>query len=135
MIQPEDINGQERTLYIEVIGAFVRYVFSMHWTVTEVLKKRTRYFYCPQTKFTKVMFLHLSVCPQGGGQYLGRYPPGQVPPSRYTPGQVHPPPQTGTPLGRYTPGQVPPATVHAGIWSTSGQYASHWNAFLYTLYS
>ena len=34
-------------------------------------------------------------------------------------------------LGRYPPGQVhPPATVHAGIRSTSGWYASHWNAFL-----
>ena len=40
---------------------------------------------------------------------------------------------------RYThpPGQAPslqadtpPCAVHAGIWSTSGQYASHWNAFL-----
>ena len=25
------------------------------------------YYYRPQTKFTKVMFLHVSVCPQGGG--------------------------------------------------------------------
>ena len=57
------------------------------------------------------------------GEYLGRYPP---PPARYTP-------LAGTPPGRYTaPGQVhPPATVHAGIRSTSGRYASHWNAFLY----
>ena len=34
----------------------------------------------------------------------------------------------------YTPGQAPPrqtpSTVHAGIQSTSGQYASHWNVFL-----
>ena len=59
-----------------------------------------------------------------GGEYLDRYPP-----DRYT---TTPPPWAGTPhphpptLGRYTP----PATVHAGIRSTSGRYASHWNAFL-----
>ena len=56
-----------------------------------------------------------SFCSQG--EYLGRYPPGQV----HTPRQVH------TSLGRYPP---PPATVHAGIRLTSGLYASHWNAFL-----
>ena len=48
------------------------------------------YFYRPQTKFAKVMFLHVSVCPRVGGV------PGQVPP-----GQVHPPwagtsPRAGT---------------------------------------
>ena len=48
------------------------------------------------------------------------HPSGQVPPGRYTP-------QAGTPPGRYTP----PATVHAGIRSTSGRYAFHWNAFLF----
>ena len=37
------------------------------------------------------------------GEYLGRYPPGQVHP----PWQVHPP--AGTPLGRYTPWQVHPS--------------------------
>ena len=46
-----------------------------------------------------------------GGGYLGRYPPG-----RYTP------PPAGT----------PPA-IHAGIRSTSGRYASYWNAFLLKL--
>ena len=74
---------------------------------------------------------------------LGRYspeavtPPGQV----LSPGQLHPPGQVLSPgqlhpLGRYTPRQVHPppgtslTTVHAGIRSTSGQCASHWNAFL-----
>ena len=67
------------------------------------------------------MFLHVSVCPQGGGGV-----PGQVPPwTRYTPGpgtsprtrlpprQVHPlyqvSPRLGTPSWtRYTPKQVHP---------------------------
>ena len=45
----------------------------------------------------------------------------------------------GTPLGRYTlrAGTLPsdryPLAVHAGMRSTSGRYASHWNAFLFTL--
>ena len=78
------------------------------------------YFYRPQTKFAKVMFLHLSVSHSVHGGVPGRYPPGRYAPlGRYTPRQVHP-------LVRYTP----LATVHAGIRSTSGQYASHWNAFL-----
>ena len=80
--------------------------------------------YRPQTKFAKVMFLHVSVCPQGV--------PGQVPPWESTPrGQVHPP-------GQVHPRQVPPGQVHNPgssacweIWVTSGRYASYWNAFLF----
>ena len=65
-------------------------------------------YYYPQTKFAKVMFSHVSVCPRGGV-------PGQVPPWAGTPpGQVDPRwagtrPWAGTPL----PGQVhPPRQVH-----------------------
>ena len=29
----------------------------------------------------------------------------------------------------------PPGTVYAGIWSTSGRYASYWNAYLSLLHS
>ena len=70
-------------------------------------------YYGPQAKFAKVMFLHVSVCPQGGGGStwaatpLGtRYAPqaGTPPQTRYTPwDQVHRP-RPGTPPGtRYTP--------------------------------
>ena len=39
-----------------------------------------------------------------------------------------------TPLGRHPhPGQTTPYTVHAGIQSTSRQYTSHWNAFLFKI--
>ena len=58
--------------------------------------------------------------------------PGQVPPQAGTPpwagtppGWVHPPGRY-TPLGRYTPGAC------WEIRATSGQYASYWNAFLFT---
>ena len=107
--------------------------------------------------------LQVSVCPQGE-EYLGRYtpwvgtpprqvhpqagpprqvPPGQVPPTgRYTPcRQVHTP-QAGTPPKQVPPRQAPsprqvhpPITVHTGIRSTSGRYASHWNAFLFGISS
>ena len=107
--------------------------------------------YRPQTKFAKVMFLHLSVSHSvhrrgstWAGTPLAGTPPRQVHPlvqvlplGRYCP-------RTGTPLGRYTPGQVHPLSgtppsrypppVHAGIWSTSRQYTSYWNAFLLQLH-
>ena len=92
--------------------------------------------------------------PHLAGTPPGRYSPRQTqPPGRDTPTpqqvhprqvhpswQVHPKagtPLAGTPPNRYIPlGSSPPrqvhlpTTVHAGIWSTSGRYASHWNAFL-----
>ena len=83
---------------------------------------------------------------------LGRHPPGQTPPWADTPLGRQPPRQT-TPQADNPPGRHPcsvharihplaqcmlgytlPCTVHAGIWSTSRLYASHWNAFLFHLY-
>ena len=72
-------------------------------------------YYRPQTKFAKVMFLHLSVSHSvHKGKYLGRYIPREgtskagTPPGRYTPGRHTPkagtPPWAGTsPAGRYIP--------------------------------
>ena len=74
--------------------------------------------YRPQTKFAKVMFSHVSVCPQGvSAQGMADTPPPAVPPRiRGRP-----------PLGRHPQDQrqTPPATG-----PQSGQYASHWNTFL-----
>ena len=70
-------------------------------------------YYRPQTKFAKVMSLHVSVIlsTRGGGVpqcMLGCTPP---PPS--------------------TRGRHPPRSSACWeIWATSGQYASYWNAFL-----
>ena len=107
-----------------------------------------RYFYRPQTKFAKVMFLHVCVCPHGEGGVPGQVPPGPCthPPGQVhhpsdqvnPPGQVHPPgPGThtagpGTPSGRYTPRAGTPSGSSAcwEIRATSGRYASYWNAFL-----
>ena len=112
------------------------------------------------------MFLHLSVSHSvHGGEYLGRYTPGQVhPPGRYTPGQVYPlgryTPQAGTPPGRYTswagappwrvhpqegtpPGQVHPLrAVHAGRYGQqaggthpTGMHSCYFIQLLVSIYS
>ena len=73
-------------------------------------------FYRPQTKFAKVMFSQVSVCPWG----LWQTPHGKTP-SRQTPWV------DTLPLpGRHPPGRRP----STGIQSTSGRYTSYWNAFL-----
>ena len=82
------------------------------------------------------------------GKPLGRYPPKKYTPGRYTARQVHSPGryttspgQVHSPLGRYTPVSqagtppppgryTPPSTVCYDIRTTSGWYASYWNAFL-----
>ena len=57
---------------------------------------------------------------------LGREntPPTGRPPTRSRPPQSKPPPP---------PHQTPPREAHSSIRSTSGRYASYWNAFLYCL--
>ena len=87
-------------------------------------------FYRPQTKFAKVVFLHVSVCARGVCPIacwdispLGRQTPtpmGRTPWADTPPAHTHP-------LGRHTPS----CAVHAGIRSTSRRYASHWNAILF----
>ena len=81
------------------------------------------------------MFLHLSVSHsihRGVATPQGRHSHGQTPPlGRHpladTPLGRHP--LADTPLGRHPLGRHPPFPVHAGKRSTSGRYASHWNAF------
>ena len=58
--------------------------------------------------------------------------PGRHPPWADTPWADTP--RADTPWGRLSPGQTmtgytPP--LHAGIWSTSGQYESHWKVFFF----
>ena len=138
-------------------------------------------YYRPQTKFAKVMFLHLSVShsvhrglpqcmlgypprtrhPPGPGTPQSRHPLGtDIPQSRHPPGPDTPRP--GTPQSRCPPEQTPPhRTRHSpdqvppeqtppiadtppgadtprssACWeirSTSGRYASYWNAILLQL--
>ena len=55
-----------------------------------------KYYYRPQTKFAKVMFSQVSVCPQREGGTWAGTPQASTPPR-----QVHP--QAGSPPGRCTP--------------------------------
>ena len=70
--------------------------------------------YRKQRSCGKVMILHLSVILfTGCGVCHTHFPLGKHPPWANTP------PRADT-----------PCEVHAGIWSTSGWYASYWNAIL-----
>ena len=90
-----------------------------------------RYFYRPQLSWAKVMFLQVCVILFTGGglpQYMLGYhiPPlgADTSPVADTP-QSRQPPRAGIP-----PGSRPPREADSGIRSTSGRYASYWNAFL-----
>ena len=91
----------------------------------------------------KVMFLQVCVCPQGGGGCLPQCMlgcqtlPNQAPPTpsrtRQTPpDQADPPPDQADTHYPPPPGPgTPPREADSSIRSTSGRYASYWNAFLY----
>ena len=109
----------DHPLLLRISSAHRTNYFLSHGTLQSCWKRfkaplTPEIYYRPQTKFAKVMFLHVSVCPQG--EYLGRYTPGQVPP------------RVGTPLGRYTPpwaGTPPPGQVHPQAGTPLDRYTSH----------
>ena len=74
-----------------------------------------------------------STHPSGRYTPQGRYTSSRNSSSgRYTPRQVHPAPPGQVPPWQVHPQAcIPPVPVHAGIRSTSRQYASYWNAFLF----
>ena len=82
-----------------------------------------------------------SVCLSTGGEYLpqcmlGYTPPGADLPPEQTPWEQTPrqqtPPGADTPQEQTPPWeQTPPREADSSIRSTSGRYASYWNAFLY----
>ena len=84
----------------------------------------------------KVVFLHLFVILFTGGglpQCILGYPPGTRPPREQTPPREQPHP----PRSRHPPPGIPPEQTHTprskACWeirSTSGRYASYWNAIL-----
>ena len=99
---------------------------------------------------SKVIFLHLSVILfTGGGASVHAgmppprttYPPDYVPPRDYVPPQTtYPPGLRTTPRDYVPPGTTyppglrtpPPPAADSSIRSTSGRYASYWNAFLFS---
>ena len=94
----------------------MKYILNLRFLILR-FKLEVAFHYRPQTKFAKVMFLHLSVSHSvHRGEYLGRYTPRQVhSPGRYTP-------LAGTPLGavhagRYgqQSGSTHPTGMHSGF--------------------
>ena len=88
--------------------------------------------YHPQTKFAKVMFLQVSICPGGfASVHAGiANPPWADPPGSRPPGSRPPLQQTDLPWSRYPP----PHPLPSACWETrptSGRYASYWNAYLF----
>ena len=85
-----------------------------------------------RNEVAKVMFLHLSVCPQGGVCLSACWDTNPPPPGADPPGSRHPleqtlPPRADTPQCRHPPGAgTPPADGYC-----CGRYASYWNAFLF----
>ena len=88
--------------------------------------------YCPQTRFAKVMFSQVCICPLGGGGCLSHCMQGYTHTprtrGRHPQGQKHPPPQADTPRARGTPqadttapGQTPPLGRHPPWADTSKQ--------------
>ena len=83
------------------------------------------YFYLPQTKFAKFMFLHLSVshsvhrgvCLSACWDIHPHLPGTDIPPEADTPPRSRHPPQS----------RHPPAEIRA----TSRRYASYWNAYFF----
>ena len=100
-------------------------VLSLVYFHTDSARRMTNSYYRPQTKFAKIMFLHLSVSHSvhrgGGSTWAGTSPSGRYTPQARTlppwvgtqpghipsPRQVHPragtPPRQVQPTGRYTP--------------------------------
>ena len=88
-------------------------------------------YYRPQRSWAKVMFLQASVILLTGGGvsasvHAGIPPPGSRPPLGPDP------PGADTPPGTRHP---PPPEANSGIRSTSGRYASYWNAFLCSIFA
>ena len=75
----------------------------------------------------KVIFLQVSVCPQGGRVSASVHAGMPYPPPDGEPPRMENPPGWRTPPG----GEPPPPEADSSIRSTSGRYASYWNAYLF----
>ena len=96
------------------------------WVAFPIFIRQNNY-YRPQRSWAKVMFLQASVIlSAGGGLWQGDPPGRENPPGRdNSPLAGRTPPQQGEP-----PGTKHPREADSSIRSTSGWYASYWNAFL-----
>ena len=124
-------------------------------SLTQRKTSYTGFIFTVRNEVAKVMFLHLSVCPQGGlpqcrdTPRADTPPPEQTPPRAGTPWEQTPweqkPPKEQAPLSPRE--QAPPLPEQAPPWSRHppprdrhppaadgyccGRYASYWNAFFF----
>ena len=116
--------------------------------MTRLKSRHKAHFYRPQRSWAKVMFLQVSVILSTGGGVSAsvhpgipcreqtppgsRPPPEQTPPGSRDPQEHTPPGSRHQPQSRHPPGAdtPPPREADSGIRSTTGRYASYWNAFL-----
>ena len=85
-------------------------------------------YYRLQTKFAKVMFLHVSVSHSVHRGSLAHCMLGYTPQTRGR----HPLPRTRhAPRADIPQDQAPPRSACWEIWATSRRYASYWNAILF----
>ena len=95
---------------------------------TDIGGEWMHFYYRPQRSWVKVMFLQASVIlSTGGGLRQGNPPPL----ARRPPRQGDTPLGADPPRSRPPPGTRPPREADSSIRSTSGRYASYWNAFLF----
>ena len=96
------------------------------------------YYYRPQRSCGQG-YVFTRVCDSvNRGECLEQTPPDQTPPwTRHTPPRPDPPGTKYTPPGLSTPPRTKYTSPEAdsGIRSTSGRYASYWNAFLFDIIS
>ena len=116
-----------------------RYHCTQHYLSQED-EKVCNYYYRPQRSWAKVIFSQACVKNSvhrgrvSASVHAGMHqppPPQQTPypPSRTRP----PPPRSRHPLWEQTPTRSrPPQEADCSIRSTSGRYASYWNAFLFS---
>ena len=149
MWRRECVHGSDIHSKFREMLNYVRWNFLLWFTHRDHGCKCLRCHYRPQRSWAKVMFLQVSVILLKGGVSASVHagmptphwdqiplPQSRHPTSRHPPGADTPPEQT-LPIQQTAPEQTPPPSRHpleadSGIRSTSGRYASYWNAFLYS---
>ena len=110
---------------------FIYTIFSfLFYRIFCTVVYRKRNIYRPQRSWAKVIFSQVSVCPQGG-VYLSAC--WDIPPQEQTPPLGPDPPGPDPPWDQTPPGADTPRKTDFSIRSTSGRYASYWNALLFII--
>ena len=129
--------GIWKGLYVYINKKAV-WLFLKKRNVVTFIVNRWLCYYHPQWSWGKVIFSEACVKNSVHGGclpycMLGYIPRGQrqTPPPQSRSPRADPLQEQTPPGSRHPLEQTSPTTAHAGIWSTSGWYASYWNAYLF----